>query len=92
MYLTYYVHLDGMKEVVDCQNARSGGKKKASLPSFALKSPHKNFMCYLGTSSYTCATSSETVRVITCLVRWRTLNQNNDTKPATSALYVTSYY
>jgi len=61
MYLTYYVHLGGMKEVIDCQNARSGKvkkKKKPSLPSFALKSPHKNFMWYLGTSSYTCPTSS----------------------------------
>jgi hypothetical protein len=24
MYLTYYVHLVGIKEVIDCKNARSG--------------------------------------------------------------------
>jgi hypothetical protein len=28
MYLTYYVHLVGIKEVIDCKNAWSGKLKK----------------------------------------------------------------
>jgi len=28
VYLTYYVHLDGIKELIGCQNAPSGKVKK----------------------------------------------------------------
>jgi len=38
MYLTYYVHLVGIKEVIDCKNARCGKLKKKTLcPSFRLE-------------------------------------------------------
>jgi hypothetical protein len=31
MYLTYYVHLEGIKEVTDCKNAWSGKLKISSI-------------------------------------------------------------
>jgi len=37
MYLTYYVHLVGIKEVIDCKNARCGKlKKKNPLSQFSV--------------------------------------------------------
>jgi hypothetical protein len=36
MYITYYVYLDGIKEVIGCQNARSGKVEKKTNLSLVL--------------------------------------------------------
>jgi len=93
MYLTYYVHLAGIKEVTDCQNSRSGKLLKKKSPQFCVKiSSQNSHVVPRNVILYLPHFLIETVRISTCLVSWCTRIQNNDTKPATSALHVTSCY
>ena len=63
--------------------------KISSLPSFALKSHNRIFVCYLGKWSETCCKAHKNcIWIITFLLTWCMRIQNNYITPATSQNYI----